>query len=55
MKPHLEHSEGVFSRYSIPSITTKSLPQMVDLQALKFRICVGATESAQHDFHRTPL
>jgi len=28
---------------------------MVDLQALKFQICVGATESAQHDFPRTPL
>jgi hypothetical protein len=40
---------------SIPSITTKSLPQTLDLQALTFRICVGATESAQHDFPRTPL
>ena len=40
---------------SIPSITTKSLPQTLVYQAFKFRICVGATESAQHDFPRTPL
>jgi len=40
---------------SIPSITTKSLPQTLDHQALTFQICVGATESAQHDFPRTPF
>ena len=40
---------------SIPSITTKSLPQPLDIESHKFRICVGATESAQHDFPKTPL
>ena len=40
---------------SIPSITTKSLPQIFDLQPITFRFCVGATESAQHDFPRTLL
>ena len=40
---------------SIPSITTKSLPQSFVYQAFTFRFCVGATESAQHDFLRTPF
>ena len=38
---------------SIPSITTKSLPQSFVYQAVTFRFCVGATESARHDFLRT--
>ena len=38
---------------SIPSITTKSLPQLFVNQPFTFRFCVGATESAQHDFPRT--
>ena len=40
---------------SIPSITTKSLPQTLVYQALTFQICVGATESAQHDFPEPPF
>ena len=40
---------------SIPSITTKSLPQSFVNQPFTFRISVGATESAQHDFPRTPF
>ena len=40
---------------SIPSITTKSLPQSFVYQAFTFRFCVGATESAQQDFPRTPF
>ena len=40
---------------SIPSITTKSLPQSFVYQAFTFRFCLGSTESAQHDCPRTPL
>jgi len=41
--------------FYIPSITTKPLPQTHVYQALAFWFCVGAIESAQHNFPRTPL